>query len=63
MAIGGAALRLGSGGDVTPDEVQRLLYNYRWDADLVRDDLRSYVIEYLADADAVLVVDETVFLK
>ena len=38
MAAGGAALRLGSGGDATPDGVQRLLYNYRWDADLVRDD-------------------------
>ena len=50
-------------GDATPDGVQRLLYNYQWDADLVRDDLKSYVIEYLADADAVLVVDETGFLK
>ena len=46
-------------GDATPDGVQRLLYNYQWDADLVRDDLKSYVIEYLADADAVLAVDET----
>ena len=43
--------------------VQRLLYNYRWDADLVRDDLKTYVIEHLADADAVLVVDETGFLN
>ena len=33
--------------------MQRLLYNYQWDADLVRDDLRSYAIEYLADAAAV----------
>ena len=49
--------------DATPDGVQRLLYNYQWDADLVRDDLKSYVIEYLADADAVLAVDETGFLK
>ena len=63
LAIGGAALRHGSGGDATPDGVQRLLYNYQWDADLVRDDLRSYVIEHLADAAAVLVVDETGFLK
>ena len=37
-------------GDATPDGVQRLLYNYRWDADLVRDDLRSYVVKHLADA-------------
>ena len=50
-------------GNATPDGVQRLLYNYRWDADLVRDDLKSYVIEHLADAAAVLVVDETGFLK
>ena len=50
-------------GDATPDGVQRLLYNYQWDADLVRDDLKSYVIEYLADAAAVLAVDETGFLK
>ena len=46
-------------GDATPDGVQRLLYNYRWDADLVRDDLKSYVVEHLSAADAVLVVDET----
>ena len=32
-------------GDATPDGVQRLLYNYRWDADLVRDDMKSYVVE------------------
>ena len=50
-------------GDATPDGVQRLLYNYRWDADLVRDDLKSYVVEHLADAGAVLAVDETGFLK
>ena len=50
-------------GDATPDGVQRLLYNYRWDADLVRDDLKSYVVEHLADAAAVLAVDETGFLK
>ena len=50
-------------GDATPDGVQRLLSSYRWDADLVRDDLRDYVIGHLADADAVLVLDETGFLK
>ena len=46
-------------GNATPDGVQRLLYNYRWDADLVRDDLRDYVVEHLAGAGGVLVVDET----
>ena len=50
-------------GDATPYGVQRLLSTYVWDADLVRDDLRGYVVEHLADADAVLVVDETGFLK
>ena len=50
-------------GDSTPDGVQRLLSTYRWDADLVRDDLRSYVIEHLVDEDGVLVVDATGFLK
>ncbi|MEU6947442.1 IS701 family transposase [Streptomyces sp. NPDC046316] len=33
------------------------------DADLVRDDLRNYVLEHLADDQAVLVVDETGDLK
>ena len=50
-------------GDATPDGVQHLLYNYRWDADLVRDDLRDYVVEHLGCADGVVVVDETGFLK
>ena len=50
-------------GDASPAGVQRLLSQYRWDADLVRDDLKGYVVEHLADADAVLVVDETGFLK
>ena len=63
LATGGAALRHGSGGDATPDGVQRLLYNYRWDADLVRDDLGDYVVEHLGCADGVVVVDETGFLK
>ena len=34
-------------GDATPDGMQRLLYNYWWEADLVRDDLRDYVVEHL----------------
>ena len=34
-----------------------------WDADAVRDDLRAYVVEHLGDREAVLVVDETGFLK
>ncbi len=50
-------------GDATPYGVQRLLSTCRWDAGLVRDDLKGYVMECLGDADAVLVVDETGFLK
>ena len=50
-------------GDATPDGVQRLLYNYQWDADLVRDGLKSYGTWHLADTAAVLAVDETGFLK
>ena len=50
-------------GDATPYGVQHLLSTYVWDADLVRDDLRDYVVEHLGDADGVLVVDETGFLK
>jgi SRSO17 transposase len=50
-------------GDQTPDAMQRLLNHADWDADAVRDDLRDYVVEYLADGDAVLVIDETGFLK
>jgi hypothetical protein len=34
-------------GDATPDGMQRLLATYQWDADLVRDDVRTYVLEHL----------------
>ena len=50
-------------GDRTPDGVQEFLSRVRWDADAVRDDLRAYVVEHLADPAAVLVLDETGFLK
>ncbi|HZH46147.1 MAG TPA: IS701 family transposase, partial [Roseococcus sp.] len=50
-------------GDATPDGVQDFLSRMRWDADAVRDDLRAYVVEHLGDPDAVLVLDETGFLK
>ena len=50
-------------GDATPYGVQRLLSTYVWDADLVRDDLRDYVVEHLGDVRGVPVVDETGFLK
>src|SRR4051812_28001920 len=50
-------------GEATPDGMQRLLNTAVWDADAVRDDLRTYVVEQLGDPHAVLVVDETGFLK
>ena len=50
-------------GEARPDGMQRLLNSASWDADLVRDDLRSYVLEQLGDPQAVLVIDETSFRK
>jgi SRSO17 transposase len=50
-------------GERTPDGMQRLLSTADWGPDLVRDDLRAYVVEHLGDPQAVLVVDETGFLK
>jgi SRSO17 transposase len=50
-------------GDTTPDGMQDFLGRMRWDADAVRDDLRAYVMEHLGDLDAVLVLDETGFVK
>jgi SRSO17 transposase len=50
-------------GDVSPDGMQRLLNFSPWDQDACRDTLRAYVIRNLGDAGAVLVVDETGFLK
>jgi hypothetical protein len=50
-------------GERTPDGMQRLLATADWVPDLVRDDLRGYVVEHLGDPQAVLVVDETGFLK
>ena len=50
-------------GHETPDRLQRLLRKARWDADAVRDDVRAYVGEHLGDPGAVLIVDETGFLK
>jgi len=48
-------------GEARPDGMQRLLNSAAWDADLVRDDLRAYVLEQLGDPHAILVIDETSF--
>jgi SRSO17 transposase len=50
-------------GERRPYGMQRLLAGAKWDADAVRDDLRAYVVEQLSDSRAVLVIDETGFLK
>jgi SRSO17 transposase len=50
-------------GDHTPDGMQAFLARVHWDADALRDDLRAYVVEHLGDDAAVLVLDETGFLK
>jgi SRSO17 transposase len=50
-------------GERTPDGMQRLLSSSTWSADALRDELQRYVREHLSDAESVLVVDETGFLK
>jgi SRSO17 transposase len=50
-------------GDSTPDGMQDFLARMRWNAEGVGDDPRAYVVEHLGDASAVLVLDETGFLK
>nr|WP_185015254.1 IS701 family transposase [Streptomyces sp. AK010] len=50
-------------GHARPGPMQRLLRYARWDADAVRDDVRTYAIEHLGSDGGVLVVDETGFLK
>jgi SRSO17 transposase len=50
-------------GEATPYGFQYLLGRADWEADAVRDELRTYLIQHLGDPDAVLVIDETGFLK
>jgi len=50
-------------GEATPDGMQRLLHRSQWDAEGVRDELRRYAQEQLGSEAAVLVVDETSFIK
>ncbi len=47
--------------EATPYGMQRLLSSAVWNADLVRDDLRTYVLEQLGTHDAIVVIDETGF--
>ena len=50
-------------GASRPYRMQSLLGRSRWKADGLRDSVRTYAVEALGDADGVLVVDETGFLK
>ena len=51
-------------GESSPHGVQRLQGGAKWDADGVRDDLRTYVVDHLGDAaSGVLIVDDTGFVK
>src|SRR3954453_10829043 len=56
-------MRVEAAGDPGPWRQQAVLGRDRWDADALRDLVRDYVTEHLADDNAVLVVDETGFLK
>jgi len=56
-------MRAEAAGDPGPWRQQAILGRGRWDADELRDIVRDYVVEHLAADDAVLVIDETGFLK
>ena len=56
-------MRAEAAGDPGPWRQQAILGRGRWDADALRDIVRDYVVESLATEDAVLVIDETGFLK
>jgi SRSO17 transposase len=55
--------RAAAAGDPGPWRQQAVLGRSRWDADVLRDLVRDYAVETLAAPDAVLVIDETGFLK
>ena len=56
-------MRAEAAGDPGPWRQQAILGRGRWDADALRDIVRDYALETLADPEAVLVIDETGFLK
>src|SRR5215211_8731061 len=56
-------MRAEAAGDPGPWRQQAILGRGRWEADGLRDVAREYALETLADGNAVLVVDETGFLK
>src|SRR6202790_3476649 len=56
-------MRAEAAGDPGPWRQQAILGRGHWDADALRDIVRDYALETLADEAAVLVIDETGFLK
>lgn len=56
-------MRAEAAGDPGPWRQQAILGRGRWEADALRDVVRDHVLEALAKPDAVLVIDETGFLK
>jgi len=56
-------MRAEAAGDPGPWRQQAVLGRRHWDAEALIDLVRDYVVENLADPDAVLVIDETGFLK
>src|SRR3954451_19737496 len=56
-------MRAEAAGDPGPCGQQAILGRGRWEADALRDLVRAYALETLAERDAVLVIDETGFLK
>lgn len=56
-------MRAEAAGDPGPWRQQALLGRGHWDADALRDIVRDYALETLADDEAVLIIDETGFLK
>jgi SRSO17 transposase len=56
-------MRAEAAGDPGPWRQQAILGRGRWEADSLRDIVRGYSLETLGDDDAVLVFDETGFLK
>ncbi|MBD1847650.1 transposase [Cyanobacteria bacterium FACHB-63] len=50
-------------GASIPHGFQHLVRRAKWDANLVRDDLRAYVLEHLAEPKGVLILDDTGFIK
>ena len=56
-------MRAEAAGDRGPWRQQAILGRGRWQADALRDLVRAYALETLADRDAVLAIDETGFLK